>query len=464
MIVKSTEFDNKLTIDLHWLNINRKVPLKIKGSYIVKSDGDILSDIDIQATAFFNENILKIINKVIDKNKNKNSPFTFIHMIVGKYEEFKLPWLIDNEGGCYYNVYKTKNWFLNFKEQNLVPESILNIVEENLFASKISINNLINVEFILYKYSDILWTQYDIYRGYKIIRGRKYILLEEMKTESPVMEFVYGYNKEYINIDFALFDRRYRAEPIGKMYPYYSNNFYKIMKLFRWKIDSGSKKEYFETMKKVEMFIAVKYQIDTIENIQLHIHEHDKIHFTLKNIYKNLSQNLHKIGLKPGTRGLEYINNILDSRINDVLKDSVYYFLTKVSCEDEREKMKKFLALGMESQKKVSQEELEKRSSKGILCPFFPGELKDYDDLSSIAKKLNIKEDIIFDCFSKVADDFNITLKDIIDDTYPKNNLSIMIMDDNQGKRVVLKNLDKVVGVYDTKYLDPLRRFIMIKT
>jgi len=340
MITKSLEFDEKLKCDLQWVNINKNKEPKMKGSYKIKENGDILSDIDIEINVYFNQNLLKIIHNIIIKNKNNSSPFTFIHLIVGKYIEFKLPWILDNEGGIYYDQEKTKQWFFNIKE--LVPVKLSDCIEKKIFSSEISIKELIDIENSLFEYSNILWEQNDILKGYKYVRGILYNLLDEMKLEIPVMEYVYCYNNQYINVDVALYDRRYKVEPYGKMYKYYTNNSYKIMKIFRWKIDPLYKEEYFDTMKKVEVFVSLKYQINTIEKILLHhskrqLKEKIKMEFILNNMYDNL--NISDISL-------DKLSVKLDNDINCILQDSVEYYLNKLSDKNDILEIKNFLILG----------------------------------------------------------------------------------------------------------------------
>lgn len=373
MIKKTEEFDIKLHNDFFWININRNKSLKVKGSYKIKKNGDILSDIDIQCNVYFNEKLLQILYNVINKNKSKNSPFTFIHLIVGKYKEFILPWILDNEGECYYNVEKTKDWVSTIKKEKLVPELIIKYIEEKLFSSNITISNLIDIEYKLYLYSDILWEQTDILKGYKDVRGIRYNLLDEIKTEIPVMEFIYKYENEYINIDFALFDHNFIIIPENKLYPYYTNNFYKIMKVFRWKLKPEYKEEYFLTMKKSEELISIKYQIDTIQNILLHNSKRygqNKINMDLllNKMYNNLYINLINIGIEKKSLSLDEISDELDEKINVIFKDNIYYYLDKlINKEDSIQIIKKIL-IGKKAQKPISQQQLlESKNS----CPFF---------------------------------------------------------------------------------------------
>ena len=366
MIIKNIEFDKQLYYDLQWININKNKPLKIKGSYIVKKYGDILSDIDIQANIYFTPSLLKVLYNIIKKNSCDRSPFTFIHLIVGKYKEFNLPWKIDNDCEYYYNIEKTKQWFLSLQRQQLVPILLLKFIYIKLFSTKIKISNLIDVEKALYIYSGILWEKQDILNGYKYVRGIRYILLEEMKYETPVIEYLYSYKDTYINIDFALVDRMFISTPTDKSYAYYTNDFYKIMKTFRWKLKPQYKQEYLNTMKKVEVFIAIKYKINTIQTILSHHSKRygkDKIIMELKfnKLLNNLHIDLHNVNflLENKPHFLNEINDKIQEYVNDKLKNNIIYYVDKLSNKDDIKKLNNFLIIGVKSQQPISQKKLE---------------------------------------------------------------------------------------------------------
>jgi hypothetical protein len=203
MITKTTEFMRDFENDLKWININKSKPLIFKGSYTVKELGDILSDIDIQANVSYNSRLLSIVSNIIKKNNSNQSPFTFLQLIVGKYEEFIFPWYIYNDGKCYYNTEKTRIWYNNLIEKKILPKTLETYVYSKLFSNNIQISNLIEVENSLHLYANIIWTENDIIKGYKHVRGINYDLISIVKKEIPVLEYIYTY-KLIINIKFLL--------------------------------------------------------------------------------------------------------------------------------------------------------------------------------------------------------------------------------------------------------------------
>ena len=458
LIEKSINFDQKFHNDLKWINTNKNRPLRIKGSYKIKEDGDILSDIDVESFVRYNETLLKIIYNIINKNKNHESPFTFIHLIVGKYKEFVLPWNIDNIGGCEYDREKVTSWFFEFASKNLVPTNILENIQKKIFSHEIKLSNLIEIENDLYFYSDIIWTPNDIRKGFKIIRNIRYDLLTEMKNETPVMEYIYKYGYRYINVDFALTDRNYRSEPTSKMHPFYTNNWYKIMKLFRWKLYNKDKQEYLSTMKQVEKIIAIIYQINTIENILFHnntryLNERINMNILVNKIEDNLSDDLIAIGIND----MNNINEKLHTKINDILKYSIEYFSEKLKIKDKK-LFKKYIKRGIQSQIPVTPNIINIRKSIGIKCPFFTQDIEEYDKLSELAIRLCIPQDKMFDCYFRIAKNNNKKLDVLVEETYPNNNLSIIIDND----KIILRNNIDNIGIFDKKYLTYIQKYIMM--
>jgi hypothetical protein len=322
MIIKTPEFEAKLYNDLQWININRKIPLIFKGSYKIKIYGDVLTDIDIQCNVHYTQSLFSIIHNIINKNRNNLSPFTFLRMVVGKYEEFKLPWVIDNNGGLSFNVENAKKWLSNIKEKKLVSKIIVEEMEKKLCDSNILTRYLIEIEKELLPYSDIVWEQKDILKGYKLVRGIVYNLMLEMKSTTPVIEYLYRYNNQFINIDFALVDKNFLLEPSRKMYCFYTNDVYKIMKKFRWKLKAEYRDEYLKLMKKVDPFISIKYQVNTIKNLPSNLS-------IIKDIMISNVQNDISFVLEQNVC-FEEIDNELEKRIEEILKDKVEYYLDKM--------------------------------------------------------------------------------------------------------------------------------------
>jgi hypothetical protein len=217
------------------------------------------------------------------------------------------------------------------------------------------------------------------------------------------------------------------------------------MKVFRWKLKPEYKEEYFLTMKKSEELISIKYQIDTIQNILLHNSKRygqNKINMDLllNKMYNNLYIN---IGIEKKSLSLDEISDELDDKINVIFKDNIYYYLDKLINKEDSIQIIKQILIGKKAQKPIYQQQLlESKNS----CPFFSN---DYNKLYELSQRIQIDKDIIINCFSKVAIEYDLSLDKIIEDVFPKNNLSIII--DNQN-----------IAKYDLKDLKLLQLYIMI--
>jgi len=210
-VIKTKIFDQQLNNNISWITINKHQPLQLLGSYKVKEWGDIITDIDYQARVHLTPGLINIITNIVSKNKSGKSPFTFLHMTVGKYDGYEVPWTIDETGGCDFDPKLAKEWFELFKTQNLVTPNDLKYIEGKLFNENMKIQNLIDIGYALWQHFLIVWNLDDIRRGFVEHKGKRYYLLEQMKTKIPVLKFVYHYqDNQYVSIDLSLMDKKYK--------------------------------------------------------------------------------------------------------------------------------------------------------------------------------------------------------------------------------------------------------------
>jgi hypothetical protein len=441
MIIKTKEFDRKFSHDIDWITINRRLPLWQKGSYKVTEFGYPITDIDLQARVHFNPRLLRIISNVLDKNRSTRSPFSFIHMSVGKYDGYSVPWNIDDKGGCDYDPKNVIKWFDEFKMKGLVQDSTLYYIKKKLFSRNMLIRNLIDVENILHPYEEIVWSRNDIERGYITQGGTKYMLSDAMQTETPVLEFAYYHrNNEYIPVDVGLVDKKFAVPPSGKMYRYYTNDWYKIMKTFRWKLPEDERKEYFIFLNNINSLIALKYQVGLIEKLTRgRVFNRDRLDAMRTRVYRSLENLLIPYkGISMVDIGL-----FLYERVNNVLKNHVSYFAKKLKKED-RKSIMYGLKRGIESQIPTTIGKLAARRKGGIKCPFFPVDIGEFDQLVPLAIRLDMKTETVVNCFSKVALEMGKSVAEIIKDVVQKNSLSILVEKDD----IILMENNKVKKRY----------------
>lgn len=456
VLVKTKEFDIRFQQDKSWLEINRRIPLLEKGSYKVKEWGDIVTDIDLQAHVYFNSRLLDIIANVVSKNRRYNSPFIFMYMSVGKYDGYEVPWNIDESGDCDYNPEKVKVWWEEFKNTNLIPKDIKNYIFSKLFSDNMRISKLIDVENALHPYAEILWTENDIRKGFIDNNGKRYYLLHEMKTETPVLEYIYNYqNNEYVSIDVGLVDKKFAIPPIGKMYRYYTQDWYKIMKSFRWKIPTNKRTDYFKVMNEITILISLKHQLNLIQKLIKHkILSSQRINDFLNATYTELN----KLSINYKGKQLNEIENYLYEEVNKKLENNVLVYANKIQ-DPERKKILNRLIRGAQAQIPVMQDQLLIRHRAGIQCPFFAVELNEYEKLTALAMRLDINVDLVVNCFSQIAIQLRKSVSQLTDEVIHDNGLSLLEI----GGEVILRENGKERGKYMLSDKKKVQMYVLLK-
>ena len=454
MLIKTPEFESTFLDDINFITINRKVPLQIKGSYKIKQYQEPITDIDLQALVYYNDILPRIIYNIINKNNtNTNSPFTFIQLGVGRYKGFELPWTIDNNGGCNYNPQKVKEWFSKFSSKNLVPSSVIDYIKDKLFGESITIRNLINIENALLPYSEIKWSPEDINRGFIDKNGERYFLLDAFQTETPVLEYIYRYKDSIIPIDVGLVDKRHKTEQIDAMYKHYTQNWYKILKNYRWKVKPEFQSELLKKTGEVNNLIAINYQIELLSRLEKIPQISSDIKTSLKN---SIIKDLKQIGFFFDENNLSDTERKIEDQINNKLEKYVQEFIPMLDNKYKSTIIKQ-IERGEEAQNPVKQQILNSRHDVGIRCPFFPTDIEEYDILSELAVRLNLPIDFVVNCFSKTATETKTNIKDLVQ-SLGQNNYSISILDNT----VVLREGTQELETYSLDNLNILRIFILI--
>jgi len=455
MIIKTEEFMKKLGDDLHWITINRNLPFMWKGSLKLKDYGDVITDADFQTCVYYNRNLLEIVSSVLRKNRSSNSPFTFINMSVGRYIGYEVPWSIDDRGGCQFDPERAKRWFKWFRSQNSVSFVTLKYIEPKL-RGDMTIKDLIDIENALHPYAEIIWSEEDIRRGFVIRNGIKYFLLQEMKTETPVLEYLYEYQNSYVGIDVGLVDKNYKVPPVGAMYRFYIQNWYKVLKSMRWKLEDRYSGEYFTEMNKINTLSALKYQVELILKIQ-------KGNILPRNqfvrLYNQTLDELKKVGIELSGRGLMQVSHLLYERINEELKSNVMYFAERLVDENTRSKIILRLKRGAAAQIPSSQEKMRKRHANGIQCPFFPTDMEEYEKLLELSQRIDMNPDHVVNCFSEAAIKLGKQVHEIVNEIVKDNGLSVR----EEGDDIVLYHQNAVKGRYALGDKSKLQAYVLLK-
>lgn len=454
MIIKTREFDQQFNNDLHWITINRNMPLWQKGSYKVKEWNDIITDIDLQARVFYNEKLVDIVSNMLHKLRTRNGPFRFIHMAVGRFEGFDLPWIIDNTGGCQFNLQKAYKWFEWFSHQKLVPKKVIDYIKSKLYVNKLLLRNLIDIENAIHSYAEIVWTEEDIRRGFIDSRGVRYNLLDAMKTETPVLEFLYYYNNDFVAIDVGLVDRGHVAPTSGNMYRYYTNDWYKILKAFRWKLQEQYRPEYYEAMTKITAMIAIRYKLELLPKLSKHsIFTKEQMAIAMRALAKEMD----KQGISYKGKAPKVVAQDIYEYVNHSLRDKVTHF-AKLLNPNEREKILLHLQRGAEAQIPVTVETMQKRHDINIQCPFFPADMDDFEYLTALAMRMDMDPEHLVECFSQIAILKKTSVRSVINEVVGSNPYSLLTI----GNRVLLREQNQKKKSFDMNSKNILQAFVLL--
>lgn len=458
MLTKSREFELQFENDKKlWLKISDR-ELWSKGFYTVKNYGDFITDIDLQANVDFNQNLITKISQVIEQINTGNSPFKFLYMSIGHYQKYNLPWNIDSVGGCSFNLERSYSWYESVKNKKLLPTNILKYIHSKLYNDKLRIRDLIDIESVICPFSEIIWEYENISVGYIIHENIRYDLLEEMKKELPVMEFIYEYNGKYISVNVNLIDKNFQVKPRKFMYKYYINDWYKILKNLRWKISEIYKQEYYDDMKKIDKILyikqlinlyrkAEKYQILQPENIK-------KLNNEILNLLsQNFDKNIYKL------KSLIEIENVLYDIINTEMKKYIDKYISVCDSSTKNE-MLLYMKRGVESQIYTTKNMLLSREKKDIKCPFFHTDIDDFIILVDLSNRTTLNTEKIIECFVDVSNNLNIPIKTLIA-KISKNRFFIKF--ENNNKNIILydANTQRKTFVLTTENIKALQKYII---
>jgi hypothetical protein len=431
MLIKTEKLVQTIDQHLYEYTFNKNSPLMLKGSFKYIT---YVSDVDYTANVRFNPTFIKIlINKLL-----KLRHFKFLYLSAGIIDEFKVPWVIYPDWGCNFDIIQTRKWLDEFKDKNCVPPDIYDKIYDILTKENLLLGDLIDVQDILKKYGRIRWFLPDILRGYKIINKRKYILLDELKSDDgPVINNIYIYGKDVISIDIGLTDNRYKQPYWSRLYKYYTQNWYKILKLYRKLISKDYEEEYKKVMKTMEYDNALISQVNLLKTLMKYKPLHaEYISYTAQDLQKNLE----KVNIY--TKNLSEVNSILVKKLNDKAKPYVDYFFDLLTYSGKRKLIPELRLIEI-SKNPTNKEELVSRRKDGIKCPFFKEKIYEYID--SFSSNLMISNKKLLNCVKKVSDKENILIPDLIQKYFKNYPVSRLFLQYNKSKNKIL-----VRGAFNT--------------
>jgi hypothetical protein len=419
MIIKTEELEKQLEENLWQITPDKNEPLIVKGSYKFRPYNSLITDIDYTAKVRYNENLRTIAILTMLKRIKKNR-FIFMDFSCGVYKDFILPWTIEGTG-CDFDYNKTIEWYNQLKQKNILSTETQQFIENRLLKDTLTIKELIEIEKELESYYDIKWSENDLINGYKIDiydNVTKYNFLETLKNNIGVLKFlfiVYYQNTiDYIPIDLRLID--YNIEEKGTVNPYYTEDWYRIFKGYKWKIQEKYKPEYLDSFLKIDYQNSLLNRLKMLKKIikykVLSKKDFDilelKILEEIKNPLSTISEQ------QRNTLNLSQLISLLSKNISKAVENDVQYFRNKIDTKDIIKQDMYFNRALIYANTPISINELQQRTLKGIKCPFFEIDNKEYDYLYKMANDFLINPINLINCFIQIANQYNLLIKDMI--------------------------------------------------
>lgn len=451
MIIKTDKFVKNLNSKLYQFTFNKKLPLRLKGSF---KNVTYVSDIDFQANIHINQQFLNILVHKINNLKD----FVFMYITSGTNTSYKIPWDIHHEKGCNFNLKNANNWIYSLKNNKLISNTLFEHIYNILNKDNLKLGNLIEIQNLIGKFCYIKWFLPDIIRGYQILDGNKYYLLDTMKN-GAIISSLYIDNSNIVpnivSIDIALVDRRFKTPIWRHMHQFYTQNWYKIFKEYKKYIKTEYEQEYKTIRKILEFTNSLLAESELLNNILTYNNSlfiGSKTPIAIRRIaispkytnilVNNLRKDLHGVNIY--TQDLNEINSILVNTLNNKSKPYINYFLDKLT-EQGKIKMYKLLRLTDISSNPTPIKTIIEREKKGIKCPFFDTDLQ--ENINSIAHGLMLNQAKLNTCFEHISEKEHITTENILKHFY--NFPRLFISKHNNNGQFRLKTPFAVRGTFN---------------
>lgn len=409
MLKKTRHFDDKFQTDIKSIAVYNH---RIIGSYVIKEDGDYITDIDVNQFVYYNPGLFPIITRQITNSKYHN--FLFLYVNCGYEKHVEVPWSIDERGSCSFSLLKSIQWAKNLQEK-IYGEKITKYINNVLNGPKLYIANLIRIEEMLKEKFNLKWSLDDIKTRYKIVNGEKYDFIEMAKKKNPVIKYVYNYNNNFCQVDVGLVDKKYSYYRYS-LYQYYVQDWYKIFKLYRWKVKESFRPEYKKISNKIENISVLRARLEILQRITK----------TIGKRFPNLELHWNNFKSLLKRNNLTY-SQTLDKELKKNL-DRALYKQFKLLYNNLPKKilhqMTFDLYRGMQAQIPRKREELLESTEE---CPFFAISVDNFHKIVSLGLKINYNITKLTECLLSVSEKFKMPLEDVINEMSINNNTYLEI-------------------------------------
>ena len=441
----SPEFKESYNHSLGELKIGEVLP-KLKGSFSRKDDGEIISDIDNNSRMEFNPDVPREIYAMLNSlDTNPASKFHFLYLGCGWYQGFQIPWTIDTDGGCDFDLQKADEWLENLHSQRMISQSLYEKIHSILNAETLRIRDLIEIRGLVKDVAEIKWRKEWIEQGYvdheepsgEVVR---YDLLDLMKTNNAILEFAFHYQGPYyVSVTTSVYEKSISA--FKTMWEYYSQDYYKMLKGIKWDIyPDRLARDFKSAMESCAPYVSVSYQIQLLKDMR---------RFTDLNVTAMwrdvIRPSLHMLTNKdmppdpPSDNKLSKYENWLKKMTNHITEkcypSSQYTRYIQKNKVDRRIAIEKSLVRMNSAAKGTTREELIRRRNSGNDCPFFGMHVQDLNTLADLAKRSRIPLDTLVKCYDSESARLGVSVRELIRETIVPSGIHLQIP---QGKTIVI--------------------------
>ena len=97
---------------------------------------------------------------------NPDPKFYFLYLGCGWYQGYQIPWTIDTNGGCDFDLNAADEWLENLRSNGLISDGLYGEINAILNADVIRIGDLIKIRGLIKEVAEIKWKKEWIEQGY----------------------------------------------------------------------------------------------------------------------------------------------------------------------------------------------------------------------------------------------------------------------------------------------------------
>ena len=440
----SPQFREDYDKSLEELKIGEVMP-KLKGSFARKDNGEIISDIDNNSKMVFTPSVPNDIFVMLNSLENTpDSKFHFLYLGCGWYNGYEIPWTIDTNGGCDFNLQIADEWLGKLNSSRMVSPRLYEKIYSILNSESIRIKDLIKIRGLIKDTAEIKWIKKWIKQGFVDHEGPegivRYDLLELMKRNNAILEFAFHYRGPYyVSVTTSVYEKNISA--FKTMWDYYSQDYYKMLKGIKWDIyPDRLARDYKFAMESCAPYVSVSYQLQLMKDMR---------RFTdldIRGMWEEVIRpSLHMLSGKeipaepPSNNKLGKYDDWLKKMINHTNETcyptSQYTRYIQKNKVERRNAIEKSLIRMKSASKGVTRDELIRRRESGNDCPFFGMHIEDLDTLADLTKRSRIPLEDLVECYETESAKLGTSVGDLIKDTIVPSGIHLQIP---QGKTIII--------------------------